>query len=328
MAKRILIVDDEPNNLQLLRHILKDDYALSFAKNGKEALSAVSKHAIDLILLDVMMPEMDGYETCLRLKQNPDTKDIPVIFVTAMNDTKDEARGFAVGGVDYLTKPVSTPIVKARVKIHLSLVKIDELEQSRKEAVYMLGDAGHYNDDDTGVHIWRMAAYARAIAEKIGYSKSKCDLIELAAPMHDTGKIGVPDEILKKKGKLDSDEWVTMKTHTRIGYEILSNSDAPLFKLAAEISLRHHEKWDGSGYPDGLKGEEIPEVARIVAIADVFDALTMKRPYKEAWPVEEAVEEITKLSGQHFDPNLVNVFLSILPEIIAIRNKWNQQESI
>jgi len=326
LNKKILVVDDEPNNLQLLRQILKDDYILFFAKNGIEALAAVEKHNPDLILLDIMMPDMDGYETCRRLKENPSTKGIPVIFITAMNDVKDESKGFSVGGVDYLAKPVSAPIVRARIKIHLSLVRVDELEESQKAAIYMLGDAGHYNDDDTGVHIWRMAAYSAAIARHIGHSEDYCKLIELAAPMHDTGKIGVPDQILKKPGKLDAEEWKIMKQHSRIGNEILSNSDAPLFKLAAEIALRHHEKWDGSGYPDGLAGKDIPEAARIVAIADVFDALTMTRPYKEAWSVEGAINEIVNCSGSHFDPKLTKAFQEIIPELIAIRQKWNDEE--
>ncbi|HIJ89405.1 MAG: response regulator [Desulfobulbaceae bacterium] len=326
LKKKILIVDDEPNNLQLLRQTLKDDYALAFAKNGKEALAAVDKHQPDLVLLDIMMPEMDGYETCQRLKNDPATAKIPVIFVTAMNELKDESRGFDVGAVDYITKPISPPIVQARVRIHLSLVRVDELEKTQRAAVYMLGDAGHYNDDNTGVHIWRMAAYSLALARGAGWSEERCNLIELASPMHDTGKIGIPDAILKKPAKLDADEWKIMMTHTTIGHGILSNGDTPLFKLAGEIALYHHEKWDGNGYPKGLAAEAIPESARIVAIADVFDALTMKRPYKEAWPLEDAISEIQRGSGSHFDPLLVQTFQSILPELITIKENWDAKE--
>ena len=326
LNKRILIVDDEPNNLQLLRQILKEDYSLAFAKNGIEALAAVEKHLPDLVLLDIMMPEMDGYETCERLKKHPATADIPVIFITAMTDVEDESRGFEVGGVDYIAKPVSAPIVQARVKTHLSLVRIDELEKSQRAAVYMLGEAGHYNDDDTGVHIWRMAAYCRIIAENFGCSEEYCNFIELAAPMHDTGKIGIPDAILKKPGKLDAVEWEIMKKHSQIGFDILSKSNTSLFEVASQIALRHHEKWDGNGYPDGLAGEDIPLAARIIAIADVFDALTMKRPYKEAWPIEDAVAEIKKCAGSHFDPRLVQTFHNILPTIIKIRQDWNTKE--
>ncbi len=324
--KKIRIVDDEPNTLQLLRQILKKDYLLAFAKNGQDALEAVDKHRPDLILLDIMMPVMDGYEACKHLKSNPATGKIPVIFVTAMGEVKDESRGFDVGGVDYITKPISVPIVRARVRTHLSLVRIEELEKSQRAAVYMLGDAGHYNDDDTGMHIWRMAAYSRALAEKAGWSVDACNLIELAAPMHDTGKIGIPDEVLKKPGRFEPEEWEIMKMHSEIGYSILGNSDTKLFRLAAEIALRHHEKWDGSGYPGGLAGEKIPEAARIVALADVFDALTTKRAYKKAWPLDDAVAELVQCSGTHFEPRLVRLFRNILPELMQIKRKWDARE--
>lgn len=326
MEKKILLVDDEPNNLQLLRQILRDDYQLLFAHNGQTALDAVTAHHPDLILLDVMMPDLDGYEVCRRLKANPLTSDIPVIFITAMGEVDDEAAGFDVGAVDYIHKPVSPAIVSRRVQTHLSLVHIKELEDSQREAIYMLGAAGHYNDNDTGLHIWRMAAYARAIAEAAGWPEDLAERIELAAPLHDTGKIGIPDGILKAPRKLTAEEWVIMRQHTTIGYDILQRSDTPIFKMAAEIALHHHEKWDGSGYPNGLVGNQIPASAQIVALADVFDALTMKRSYKEAWSAEEAVAEIQANSGTHFNPALVELFLNIQPRIIEIKDKWNQEE--
>ncbi|WP_024872658.1 response regulator [Tolumonas lignilytica] len=326
MEKKILLVDDEPNNLQLLRQILRDDYQLLFAHNGQTALDAVTAHHPDLILLDVMMPDLDGYEVCRRLKANPLTSDIPVIFITAMGEVDDEAAGFDVGAVDYIHKPVSPAIVSRRVQTHLSLVHIKELEDSQREAIYMLGAAGHYNDNDTGLHIWRMAAYARAIAEAAGWPEDLAERIELAAPLHDTGKIGIPDGILKAPRKLTAEEWVIMRQHTTIGYDILQRSDTPIFKMAAEIALHHHEKWDGSGYPNGLVGNQIPASAQIVALADVFDALTMKRSYKEAWSAEEAVAEIRANSGTHFNPALVELFLNIQPRIIEIKDKWNQEE--
>ncbi|SCA55251.1 Response regulator receiver modulated metal dependent phosphohydrolase [Candidatus Terasakiella magnetica] len=325
--KNILAVDDEPNNLQLLRQILKDRYNLHFATNGTKALEAAEKHMPDLILLDIMMPEMNGYEVCKKLKESPKMRSIPVIFVTAMSEIEDEAQGFDVGAVDYLQKPLSGPIVRRRVETHLSLVRVQQLEQSRYEAIGMLSRAGHYNDTDTGQHIWRMAAYARALAEAIGWSTEQAELLELAAPMHDTGKIGIPDSILKAPRALSTDEWVVMKTHTQIGYEILQESSAPLFEMAAEIALHHHEKWDGSGYPSGLSGEDIPLVAQIVAIADVFDALTMKRPYKEAWKSEEALAEILRNKGTHFNPKLVDVFEENYPKIVQLKRKWNQFSS-
>ena len=324
MKKKILLVDDEPNNLQLLRQILRTSYQLIFAHNGQSALAAVAAHHPDLILLDVMMPDLDGYEVCRRLKADPLTHDIPVIFVTAMGDVDDEAAGFDVGAVDYIHKPVSPAIVIRRVQTHLSLIHVKELEDSQREAIYMLGAAGHYNDNDTGLHIWRMAAYARAIAEAIGWPEHLAERLELAAPLHDTGKIGIPDGILKAPRKLTAEEWVTMRQHSLIGYEILQCSDTPIFKMAAEIALYHHEKWDGSGYPKGLVGDNIPQSAQIVAIADVFDALTMKRSYKEAWSVEASLEEMRANSGTHFNPALLTVFLNILPKILNIKNEWEE----
>lgn len=326
MIKKILVVDDEPNNLQVLRQILKDYYQLMFASNGERALEAAVKHVPDLVLLDIMMPGMNGYQVCEKLRTNAATQHIPVIFVTAMSEVDDEARGFDVGGVDYIQKPVSGPIVLRRVQTHLSLVRTKELEASQKEAIFMLGEAGHYNDTDTGVHIWRMAAYARALAEAVGWTEQMNERIELAAPMHDTGKVGIPDAILKAPRKLTAEEWEIMKQHAEIGYKILSKSHTPLFVMAAEIALCHHEKWDGTGYPAGLAGEAIPESARIVALADVFDALTMKRPYKEPWSVEDSMAEIRKNSGSHFEPRLVETFETILPEMVKIKQTWEHKE--
>jgi putative two-component system response regulator len=322
----ILIVDDEPQNLMALEQILSDEYKLVFARNGTEALTAILKHAPSLILLDIQMPDTDGYSLCRQLKADPRTESIPVIFVSGLAEVGDEAAGFEVGAVDYIIKPVSPAIVSARVRTHLSLVRAIHLEESHHDAIYMLGVAGHYNDNDTGVHIWRMAAYSRALAAACGWTTDAYKLIELAAPMHDTGKIGIPDSILKKPGKLDAAEWEVMKTHARIGHNILAKSRAPVFKMAAEIALSHHERWDGSGYPDRLAGESIPESARIVALADVFDALTMKRPYKEAWPLERVVATMQESSGSHFEPRLVDVFISILPQILDIQATWVNRE--
>jgi len=190
----------------------------------------------------------------------------------------------------------------------------------------MLGKAGHYNDTDTGAHIWRMAAYSRSLAEAVGWGRDRCSLLELAAPMHDTGKIGIPDAVLKKPGKLDAEEWTIMKTHTSIGHGILKQSNAPMFQLAGEIALNHHEKWDGSGYPNGLSAEDIPESARIVAVADVFDALSMKRPYKDAWPLDKTLEFLKENAGSHLESRLVDAFMDILPTILAIKADWDARE--
>ncbi len=279
MSKQtILIIDDEPNNLAVLRDVLEDLYPLAFANCGIKGLEAARKLKPGLILLDIQMPDMSGYQVCRALKADPELRHIPVVFVTCLSDEWDEAEGFEAGAEDYITKPVSACVVKARVKTHLSLVRTQRLERSYLDAITMLGAAGHYNDTDTGVHIWRMAAYAKALAQAVGWDDEDCQQLEMAAPMHDTGKIGISGQILRKPGKLDENEWKIMKMHTQIGYDILSLSQAPVFQMAAQIALYHHEKWDGSGYPHGLVGEAIPEAARIVALADVFDALTMKPP--------------------------------------------------
>ena len=324
----ILIVDDEPQNLAALRQVLSEKYArLVFARNGKQALEVVEKHRPAMILLDVQMPDMNGYDVCRALKADPQTEAIPVIFVTSNKEVEDEADGFNAGAVDYITKPIRPAIVLARVETHLSLVRAAKLERSYLDAIYMLGTAGHYNDTDTGVHIWRIAAYCRVMATALGWAEEDCAMLEMAAPMHDTGKIGIPDSILRKPGKLDVEEWEIMKTHTHIGYEILSRSEAPIFQMAAEIALYHHEKWDGSGYPYGLSGESIPISARIVALTDVFDALTMKRPYKEPWPLAKVMTTLREGSGQHFDPELVGLFEDNLAKILEIKAEWETHEN-
>jgi cyclic di-GMP phosphodiesterase len=334
---KILVVDDEPVNLQILRQILKKKYQIVFARSGEEALQVTSKHNLDLILLDVMMPKMDGYEVCRQLKANKATEKIPVIFVTALDEDYEDGKGFDLGAVDYITKPVKSVILLSRVENHLTLAhqqrsceklverRTADLRDSHRAAINMLSEAGHYNDTDTGVHIWRMASYCAAIARAAVWNTQDVKLIELAAPMHDTGKIGISDSILRKPGKLNSEEWEIMRKHTFYGYEILSKSDSPLFKMAAEIALYHHEKWNGTGYPKGLKGNDITESARIVAIADVFDALTMKRPYKEPWTIEDAFAEIKKGQNTHFDPHLVDLFFEIEPEIRSIKDSWDKK---
>lgn len=322
----LLLVDDEPQNLAALRQVLADEHRLVFARNGTEALIAVEKHQPALILLDIQIPEMDGYAVCRALKANPSTEHIPVIFITGLTDVGNETFGFEAGAVDYITKPFSPAIVRARVKTHLSLVHATQLENSHRDAIFMLGSAGHYNDTDTGEHIWRMAAYAREIAKACGWKAEDYRCLEMASPMHDTGKIGIPGSILRKPGKLNADEWIIMKNHTLIGHHILSRSNATVFKVAAEVALHHHEKWNGDGYPDGLAGESIPESARIVALADVFDALTMSRPYKDAWPIEKCMSTIRESSGSHFDPRLVAVFESILPKILEIKQWYDEHE--
>lgn len=326
MNAPILIVDDEASNLAFLRQILGGEYRLVFARSGAEALSAAAKHQPSLVLLDIEMPGMNGYDVCRALKAQPATESIPVIFVTSLSEVGSETAGFEAGAVDYIIKPLSPPIVCARVRTHLSLVSAKQLAQSYDDAIYMLGEASEFKDTDTGTHIWRMAAYSSALARAAGWTHEACLQLEMAAPMHDIGKLAVPDAILHKPGKLDAQEWATMKTHCDAGYKILSKSSAPLLRMAATVARYHHERWDGAGYPCGLVGEAIPEMARIVAIADVFDALTMPRPYKEAWPLDRVIQTLRDSAGSHFDPRLLALFLDILPQIQDIGRQWQERQ--
>ena len=319
---RLLLVDDEPTNLQLLRQVLQADYRLLFATDGARALQLAKEQRPDLILLDIMMPGMDGYAVCQSLKSQPLTAHIPVIFVTALTDTQDETRGFDVGAVDYITKPVSPPVVRARVRTQLSLVHTDELRASRLLIVQCLGRAAEYKDNETGRHVIRMSLYAQQLALAAGCSAAWAEDLLHAAPMHDIGKIGIPDAVLLKPGPLDAPEWEVMRTHPHIGAEIIGNHGAHMLQLARSIALAHHEKWDGSGYPGQLAGEAIPLEARICAIVDVFDALTSTRPYKKPWSTEDAVAHIQSQAGKHFEPRLVDLFVALLPQLLPIQQRW------
>lgn len=332
----ILVVDDTPENIDILVGILSSDYKIRVAIDGPKALALAQKSTPDIILLDVMMPGMNGYEVCERLKQDPLTCHIPVIFVTALAETADETQGFALGAVDYITKPVSAPVVQARVKTHLALYdqkrlleqqvkeRTKELEETRFEIIRRLGRAAEYKDNETGLHVVRMSLYARLLAIQSGLPDKYCELIYNAAPMHDIGKIGTPDSILKKPEKLDEPEWDEMQRHAEIGAEIIGDHHDPLLEMARRIALSHHEKWDGSGYPFGVSGQDIPIEGRIVAIADVFDALTSIRPYKKAWTVADTMALIESESGKHFDPELVEHFKQIVDEVTKIRDKHHE----
>lgn len=329
-CQTILVVDDVPENILILADILSGKYRVKAANNGKKALQIAFDTVPDIILLDIMMPCMDGYEVCRRLKEDPRTRGIPVIFITAMGEIEDETRGFALGAVDYITKPVSPPIVLARVETHLQLhdqnralekkvrQRTAELDNTRLEIIRRLGLAAEYRDNETGMHVIRMSHYSCIIARGMGMHETEINLILNATPMHDVGKIGISDKILLKPGKLDPDERKIMERHAEFGARIIGKHDSPLLQMARLAALTHHEKWNGQGYPQRLKGEEIPLIGRIVAIADVFDALTSKRPYKPAWPLEKAVALIQEESGRHFDPALVPVFMDNLPQILEI----------
>ena len=319
---KILVVDDEPANLKVIREVLANDYRLSFAKSGELALQLIENEPPKLILLDIMMPDMSGFEVCKVLKANPKTAHIPVIFVTALSHEQDESEGFALGAVDYITKPISPAIVRARVKNHLSLVQAEQLQLAHIDLIQRLGRAAEYKDTDTGEHIARMSRYSKVLALADGMSEYEAEQLKQAAPMHDVGKIGIPDAVLLKPGRLNENEYEHMKQHALIGAKILENSPSPLLQLAHKLALEHHEKWDGTGYPYGLKGKEISIEGRIVAIADVFDALTSKRPYKKAWSIEEALDLLKDEAGKHFDPQLVDLFIGQIDSIIEIKNTY------
>lgn len=333
----VLVVDDVPENIDVLNGILQDEYTVRAATSGEKAIALAQRPPYpDIVLLDVMMPGTDGYGVCRRLKNDYNTACIPVIFVTAMNDTGDEIRGFELGAVDYIAKPVSPEIVRSRVRTHLLLYKqkrhliemakqhSQELEETCLQIIHRLGRVAEFKDDDTGYHAIRVSHYARLLALSDGMPAYRAELLFNAAPMHEIGKIGLPDCILQKPGPLTPEEWAIIKRQPTIGAGIIGRHHNELLEMARIISLTHHEKWDGSGYPNGLKGEEIPLVGRIVAIADVFDALISVRPHKRAWPVEEAIAYLQRESGQHFDPKLVPQFISLLPQLRTIMNQYTE----
>jgi len=340
----ILLVDDTKSNVDVLVHALKDIYKLGVTLNGEDAIRFAEKKQPDLILLDIVMPGIDGFEVCHRLKKKSETKNIPIIFITAMDDLSHKTKGFDFGAVDYITKPFDITEVKARVRTHLTLklaqealknqnIILDEMVQARTaelrkaqiEVINRLGKAAEYRDQDTGTHINRMSKYCRLLGKALGLSREEYDRLDLASTMHDVGKIGISDNILLKPGKLDVKEWKSMMTHTQIGGKLLSGGSSQLLEVAQIIAMTHHEKWDGTGYHQKLKGKDIPLNGRIVCICDVFDALISRRPYKEPWPVELVIEEIRRGSGIFFDPELVEVFLSLEPELLEIIETYTEK---
>jgi len=350
--KKILVVDDEDRNLRLMEALLIPlGYEVSFAHDGEEAIEAVKSQCPDLILLDIMMPKMDGYEVARQIKADAVTKIIPIVMVTALQEVENRVKALEAGADDFLSKPIDKTEVRARVA---SLLKVKayndhminyqkELEADVKsrtaelrqafekiktaslDTVYRLSRAAEYKDEDTGAHILRMSNYSAIIARTMGLAERTIESILYAAPMHDIGKIGIPDRILLKPAKLDPDEWVIMKQHSVIGGKILEAAAAGVIRLGEIVALTHHEKWDGTGYPKGLKGKEIPLVGRIVAIADVFDALTSKRPYKEAFSLDKSYGIIKEESGTHFYPKVAEAFFASEDKLLAIKEKYKDE---
>jgi putative two-component system response regulator len=355
----ILAVDDTPENLDVLKGVLINKYSVKGAINGPMALKIAEKQQPDLILLDIMMPGMDGYEVCTQLKANPLTADIPVIFVTAKSTVEDEQRGFELGAVDYITKPISPPIVLERVKIHLTLKeardflkkqnevleekvieRTHKMEELQDVVMVAMGSLAEARDPETGNHIRRTQHYVKKLAEKLKEHRKFSDfltpetitLLYKSAPLHDIGKVGVPDGILLKPGKLTDEEFEEMKKHTNYGFDAIVAAENTMAEggnflyYAKEIALYHQEKWDGSGYPEGLAGENIPVSARLMAVADVYDALISKRVYKPAFTHEKAVDIIEAGRGTHFDPDMVDAFSEITEQFREIALKFADED--
>lgn len=330
----LLIVDDAPESIDVLRGVLGADYCVKATIRSPTAQQLAHTVQPDLILLDVMMPELDGYEVCRRLKENPSTRNIPVIFITTLGDTVNESRGLKAGAVDYITKPFVPELVRARVQTHVALhhqnstleklvaARTAELVETRLEIIRHLGRAAEYRDNETGMHVVRMSHYSALLARALGTGEAYAELVLNSAPMHDIGKIGIPDRILLKPAKLTPEEWETMKRHTVIGAEIIGDHPSELMQAARQVARYHHERWDGSGYPEGLRGEGIPLIARIVALADVLDALLSVRPYKPAWTVQETMSDIDTQRGRHFESALVDALHRVLPECMEVRDRY------
>lgn len=344
---RILIVDDEPVNLKLLDKMLSaQGYSnLVLVQDSRQVMEVYQQQRTDLILLDINMPHLDGFGVLEQLKSLEDPLLPPVVILTAQHGQDFVLRALNAGARDFITKPFDRNELLARVRNMLDAqlahrlvyeqkdvldemvqVRTRELRRTRLQVVQRLGRAAEYRDNETGNHILRMSHISALLAKSIGWKEDDCELMLHASPMHDIGKIGIPDHILLKPGKFEPDEWEIMKTHAAIGANILEGDDSDLMRLASEIALTHHEQWDGGGYPNGLSGENIPLTGRIAAVADVFDALTSRRPYKKAWPVEAAIDLIKEKRGTHFDPDLVDVFLAQLTEVLNICEVFSEPE--
>lgn len=349
MKMTVLVVDDTQINVRLISHLvakLEDSIAIGFFV-PQEGLDWCVAQVPDLVIVDYMMPELDGIEFIRRLRTLPGREDIPVLMVTANDQVSVRHQALEVGANDFLIKPIDKIEFLARVRNMLALRRSQrrladhavwlEEEVSKatadilareREMTFRLCKAAESRDPETGAHILRMAHYSRLIGARLGWSEAELDVLLDASPMHDIGKVGVPDYILLKPGKLDEAEFAIIKTHAQHGYDILKGSDSAILKMAAEIALSHHEKFDGGGYPQGLKGDAIPLAARICAVADVFDALTCERPYKKAWELDRSVAFLRENAGSHFDPVCVDAFLASWDEVIEIRNRFQDEKDV
>ncbi len=339
----IVVVDDEPSNLKLVQRLLAaqgyDD--IEMVQDPRAVLERYRARRPDLILLDLNMPHLSGFEVLAQLQALADPLLPPVVVLTAQAGREFLLRALAAGASDYVTKPFDVNELAMRVRnllqayqgkrlLHdqkaelerLVRQRTEEVRRTRLQIVQRLGRAAEYRDEETGHHILRMSHMSAHLARTIGWSDEAVELMLHAAPMHDIGKIGIPDAILLKPGRFEPHEWAIMQTHATIGAQLLEGDTSELLTMARDIAHAHHEKWDGSGYPRQLAGEAIPEAARIVALADVFDALTSVRPYKRAWPVEDAVALLREQRGRHFEPRLVDAFLDELPQMLDIRARW------
>jgi putative two-component system response regulator len=324
----ILCVDDTLTNLKLLNTVLsKVGYKVTLVEDGTKALKYLQQNPdIDLVLLDVMMPKIDGFQVCKAIKQSKNKiSKIPVIFLTSLSDIEGIRKGFEAGGIDYIIKPFNKAELLARIKTHLSLkfYQDQELEDMQKELIYMMGTLADKHSEETGEHVRRVAEYSKLIAKLLGYDDKHAELIKLASALHDIGKVTIPDHILNKTSQLNDDEFKIMKMHSQSGYDILKTPQLPLFDIAATIAYYHHEKWDGSGYPRGLKGKEIHILGRIVAFADVFDALSNSRKYKEAWDSGEVFSFMRSKRSIHFDPKIVDIFSDNYGLFLDIKDKFD-----
>lgn len=341
---RILIVDDQELNTRLISSILaKQGYAnIRATTDSTEAYAMYCEYRPDVLILDLNMPDVDGFDVMQQLSSLRDESYLPILVVSTESDKEKRFNALKSGAKDFISKPFDRFELLLRVRniIEVRLLnneirdqnkileikvkeRTTELYETQLDVIQRLSRAVEYRDLETGMHIVRMSNYSVALAKASDFSKKQCDLILMASPLHDIGKIGIPDRILQKSGKLTAEEWEIMKSHTTIGGELLSGESSEFIKLGREIALTHHEKWDGTGYPNQLKGDNIPMVGRICGLSDVFDALTTVRPYKDAWTVEAALETIENGSGSHFDPALVKKFISILPEILQIKNTYH-----